>query len=64
MHPHTAGKIASNGPCRTVKDLYKINGLTEHDVEMLKKYEGHFIAKSASGRTFDDRMRHQDRFAF
>ena len=28
MFPTTAGKIASNGPYKTVKDVYKIKGLT------------------------------------
>lgn len=28
MYPHSAGKIASNGPYKQVKDIYKIEGLT------------------------------------
>jgi hypothetical protein len=31
MFPHAAGQIASHGPYKSVKDVYKINSLTDED---------------------------------
>eukprot|EP00980_Cylindrotheca_fusiformis_P019560 scaffold6784_cov108-Cylindrotheca_fusiformis.AAC.2 len=45
MFPSAAGKIASHGPYKTVKDIYNIPGLTSHDIEMFKKYEKEFTIK-------------------
>mmetsp|Transcript_12419 Transcript_12419/g.36594 ORF Transcript_12419/g.36594 Transcript_12419/m.36594 type:complete len:138 (-) Transcript_12419:472-885(-) len=39
MFPSAAGKIASNGPYGKVQDIYKIEGLSDHDIKMFKKYE-------------------------
>lgn len=50
-----AGKIASHGPYKKVKDIYKIPGLNEHDLAMFKKYEKEFTVK-IPGRTFDERI--------
>lgn len=55
MFPHAAGKIASNGPYRTVKDIYRITGLTDHDKEVFKKYEKAFTC-NPPGRAFKERI--------
>ena len=55
MYPHAAGKIASNGPYDTVKDIYKIEGLTSNDVALFKKYDKNFTV-NPPGRAFDERV--------
>ncbi|GAX26630.1 hypothetical protein FisN_2Hh438 [Fistulifera solaris] len=55
MFPHAAGKIASNGPYKTVKDIYKIEGLTDHDIAMFKKYQSELTA-NPPGRVFNERI--------
>ena len=45
MYPTVAGKVASNGPYASVSDVYNIPGLTGKEKEVLKKYEGRFVAK-------------------
>ena len=55
MYPHAAGKIASHGPYTTVKDLYKIDGLSSRDKELFKKYEKEFTV-NPPGRTFKERV--------
>ncbi|GAX15841.1 hypothetical protein FisN_2Lh438 [Fistulifera solaris] len=55
MFPHAAGKIASNGPYKTVKDIYKIEGLTDHDIAMFKKYQSELTA-NPPGRVFTERI--------
>jgi photosystem II PsbU protein len=45
LYPTIAGKIVSNGPYKTVSDIYGIPGLTGPEKEMLKKYESRFQAK-------------------
>jgi photosystem II PsbU protein len=55
MYPHAAGKIASNGPYVSVKDIYKIPGLTDNDIKLFKKYEREFTV-NPPGRTFDERI--------
>lgn len=44
LYPTLAGKIATNGPYASVGDLQKIPGLTEHQKELLKKYEPNMVA--------------------
>ena len=39
---YSAGKIASHGPYKKVKDIYKIPGLTDHDIALFKQYETEF----------------------
>lgn len=56
MYPSAAGKIASNGPYQSVKDIYKIPGLTENDKKMFKKYEKDLTANKAQYRTFNERV--------
>ena len=55
MYPHAAGQIASHGPYASVKDIYNINGLTENDKKLFKKYEKEFIA-NPPGRSFNERV--------
>jgi len=56
LYPTVAGKLASNGPYNSVKDMYKIEGLTARDKEMMKKYEKYFTVNPASLRTFNERI--------
>jgi len=56
MYPKVAGKIASNGPYQTVKDMYKIDGLDDRDIKLMKKYEQYFTVNKASLRTFNERI--------
>merc|ERR1712127_531241 len=46
MYPSAAGKIVSNGPYKSVADLYSIPGLTTGEKDVIKKYEGRFTAKA------------------
>ncbi|CAN0111886.1 unnamed protein product [Heterosigma akashiwo] len=55
MYPHAAGKLASNGPYKSVKDIYKIDGLSSNDIKMFKKYEKEFTALPP-GRMFSERI--------
>lgn len=55
MFPHAAGKIASNGPYTTVDDIYKIEGLTAHDIAMFKKYQSEMTV-NPPGRVFAERI--------
>lgn len=55
MYPHAAGKIASNGPYSAVKDIYKIQGITQNDIAMFKKYENMFTV-NPPGRGFSERI--------
>jgi len=50
MYPSAAGKIASNGPYGSVKDIYKIPGLTENDKKVFKMYEKDLTANKAQVR--------------
>mmetsp|Transcript_35738 Transcript_35738/g.86483 ORF Transcript_35738/g.86483 Transcript_35738/m.86483 type:complete len:154 (+) Transcript_35738:136-597(+) len=55
MFPTAAGKIASHGPYKKVKDIYKIPGLTDHDIAMFKQYENEFSVH-IPGRSFYERI--------
>jgi len=55
MFPHAAGKIASHGPYKSVKDIYKIQGLTTNDVALFKQYEEQFTCLPPT-RTFNERI--------
>mmetsp|Transcript_14142 Transcript_14142/g.21590 ORF Transcript_14142/g.21590 Transcript_14142/m.21590 type:complete len:141 (-) Transcript_14142:82-504(-) len=55
MYPHAAGKIASNGPFYSVKDIYRIPGLTDNDKKMFKLYEREFTV-NPPGRAFKERI--------
>ena len=56
MYPTVAGKIVSNGPYASVKDIYNIPGLTPREVEILKKYENKFTAKTPTPEYMIDRI--------
>ena len=46
---------ASHGPYANVKDLYKIPGLTKHDIAMFDKYKKE-LTVLPPGRMFDERI--------
>lgn len=48
MYPTVAGKIVTNGPYKTVGDLYNIKGLSGPEKELIKKYESRFTAQPPS----------------
>ena len=56
LYPSVAGKIASNGPYKTVGDLYNIKGLTSADKDMIKKYESRFTVTPPSADYVIDRI--------
>jgi len=56
MYPAVAGKIVSHGPYTTVADLYKIEGLTSAQSEVIKKYENRLVAKTPSPDYVIDRI--------
>uniref|UniRef100_A0A7S2PCA6 Photosystem II 12 kDa extrinsic protein n=1 Tax=Skeletonema marinoi TaxID=267567 RepID=A0A7S2PCA6_9STRA len=55
MYPRAAGKIASHGPYANVRDLYKIPGLSSHDIAMFDKYKKE-LTVLPPGRMFDERI--------
>jgi photosystem II PsbU protein len=55
MFPHAAGQIASHGPYKSIKDVYKIKTLTKNDKEVIKYYEK-FFTVNPPGRVFDERI--------
>ena len=57
MYPGIGGKIANNGPYKTVKDIYKLKDLTSSDKATIKKYESALAATKATGL---DPMRGRD----
>jgi photosystem II PsbU protein len=46
LYPTVAGKIVTNGPYKTVGDLYNIPGITGPEKDLIKKYESRFTAKA------------------
>ena len=44
LYPTVAGKIVSNGPYKSVGELYNIPGLSGAEKDLLKKYESRFTA--------------------
>jgi photosystem II PsbU protein len=46
LYPTVAGKIVSNGPYKSVGDLYNIPGLTGAEKDLIKKYESRFTAQA------------------
>lgn len=56
MYPNAAGKIVSNGPYKTVSDLYNIPGLTSAEKEVIKKYESRFVAEAPAAEYVIDRI--------
>lgn len=43
MYPAVASKIVSNGPFKTVSDVYNLPGLSGPEKDVLKKYEDRFV---------------------
>jgi len=56
LYPNVAGKIASNGPYKSVGDLYSIPGLTSQEKDLIKKYESRFTTLSPSADYVIDRI--------
>ena len=44
VYPNLAAKIVSNGPYKSVSDLYNIPGLSGSEKDLLKKYETRLTA--------------------
>jgi len=49
MYPKIGGKIANNGPYKSVKDVYNIKGLSKAEIAQIKKYEIKLTATPATG---------------
>jgi photosystem II PsbU protein len=43
IYPSIASKIVTNGPFKTVADVYNIEGLTGAEKETIKRSEGRFV---------------------
>eukprot|EP00403_Amphidinium_massartii_P012900 CAMPEP_0178433024 /NCGR_PEP_ID=MMETSP0689_2-20121128/32692_1 /TAXON_ID=160604 /ORGANISM="Amphidinium massartii, Strain CS-259" /LENGTH=191 /DNA_ID=CAMNT_0020055039 /DNA_START=73 /DNA_END=648 /DNA_ORIENTATION=- len=56
MYPTIAGLIGSNGPYKSVADIYNIKGLTEPMKSVLKQYEANFVCFPADPAYFIDRV--------
>jgi photosystem II PsbU protein len=56
MYPSAAGKIASNGPYKSVSEIYSIPGLTSAEKDVMKKYESRFTALAPSADYVIDRI--------
>lgn len=56
LYPSVAGKIASNGPYKSVGDLYQIPGLSGVEKDLIKKYEPRFVAQPPSADYVIDRI--------
>jgi len=56
LYPTVAGKIVSNGPYSSVGDLYNIPGLSGKEKDLIKKYEGRFVAKKPAADYVIDRF--------
>jgi photosystem II PsbU protein len=56
MYPGAAGKICSNGPYKSVSDLYNIKGITEAEKSAIKKYESRLIVLEPSAMYVIDRL--------
>ena len=56
LYPTVAGKIASNGPYKSVGELYSIPGLSGAEKDLIKKYESRFTALAPSADYVIDRI--------
>lgn len=56
MYPGAAGKIVSNGPYKSVGDIYNIKGLTSGEKDVMKKYESRFVVKEPAAEFVIDRI--------
>ncbi len=43
VYPTIASKIVTNGPFKTVQDVYNIDGLSAAEKDTLKKFESKFV---------------------
>merc|ERR1712187_570444 len=55
LYPNVAGKIVTNGPYKSVGDLYNIPGLSAEEKNLIKKYESRFTAKTPEASYVIDR---------
>jgi photosystem II PsbU protein len=56
LYPTVAGKIASNGPYKSVSELYSIPGLTGAEKDLIKKYESRFTTAPPAADYVIDRI--------
>mmetsp|Transcript_3142 Transcript_3142/g.4366 ORF Transcript_3142/g.4366 Transcript_3142/m.4366 type:complete len:137 (-) Transcript_3142:197-607(-) len=56
MYPSVAGKITSNGPYKTVSDVYSIKGLSQKEKDIIKKYESRLVTLEPSAMYVIDRI--------
>mmetsp|Transcript_20791 Transcript_20791/g.47809 ORF Transcript_20791/g.47809 Transcript_20791/m.47809 type:complete len:176 (-) Transcript_20791:97-624(-) len=56
MYPTIAGLIGSNGPYKSVSDIYNVKGLTEPMKSVLKQYEANLVCFPADPAYFIDRV--------
>lgn len=56
LYPTVAGKIASNGPYKSVSEVYSIPGLTGPEKDLIKKYESRFTTTPPSADYVIDRI--------
>ena len=56
MYPAVAAKVVSNGPYSSVGDVMNIPNLTGKEKDVLKKYEGRFVALKPSADFVVDRV--------
>ena len=55
MYPGAASKITTNGPYKSVSDVYSIKGLSEKEKAAIKKYESRLITLEPSPMYVIDR---------
>jgi len=56
MYPNLAGKVASQGPYKTVADVYSIPGLSGKEKDVLKSNENRFVTLEVKPEYFIDRI--------
>jgi len=56
MYPGAAGKIVTNGPYKSVSDIYNIKGISEAEKAAVKKYESRLIVLEPSAMYVIDRL--------
>jgi len=56
MYPSIAGKIVSNGPYKSVGDIYNLPGLSAAEKDIIKKNESRFTAKEPQAEYQIDRI--------
>mmetsp|Transcript_3214 Transcript_3214/g.6663 ORF Transcript_3214/g.6663 Transcript_3214/m.6663 type:complete len:163 (-) Transcript_3214:119-607(-) len=57
MYPTIGGKIANNGPYKTVRDVYKVQSLSKAEKTKIREFEKYFTATKSTGL---DTMRGRD----